>query len=209
MKKVFLVLIVVVTTSLVSAQKRKIVKSSSVTSTSSSFSSKGVGYNKGDFFVSGSFGYIAKDTGASKDGTFGFAPSLGYFIKDKIALGVSLGFKNTSSTPNGGSSSSVSEFGVGIFGRYYMKPSSQFSLFGQAGIEFASQNQSGGGNSLTRFGVAFKPGLNYFVSERFSLEATFGEVGFTNRSGGGGNSTTDFNFGLNLTQLGIGLNYKF
>ncbi len=206
MKKVILVLVVVVSTSLVNAQKRKTVQSSPSTS---SFSSRNMGYNKGDFFVSGSFGYVAKDNGVSKDGTFGFAPSLGYFIKEKIAIGASLGFKNTSTTPSGGSSSSVSEFGVGVFGRYYINPSSQFSLFGQAGLEFASQSQSGGGSSATRFGLALKPGLNYFVSDRFSLEATLGEVGFTSRSGGGGNSTTDFNFGLDLTQLGIGLNYKF
>jgi hypothetical protein len=176
--------------------------SSSSSSTSSSRSSNSSssaqeGFRQKDIFVSGSFGYTSsKDEGVSKSET-SILPSLGYFLKDNIALLGTIGFK---SRDNGGGSANT--FVIGAAARYYITPAAKFSLFGQAGIGFES------GDKTTVLTLGVSPGLNYFLNNHFSVEATVGEFGIVNTSGGGA-SNTDFNFGADLTKLGLGLNYKF
>jgi hypothetical protein len=173
--------------------------SSSITSSSRGSSSGQEGFRAGDIFISGSFGYVSKknDAGSTTSET-SILPSLGYFLKYNIALLGTIGFKNTD---NGGSSANT--FVIGAAARYYTTPAAKFSLFGQAGIGFESAKNS------TAFTIGVKPGLSYFLNNHFSVEATVGEFGIVNTSVDGGGSNTDFNFGADLTQLGIGLNYKF
>lgn len=200
MKKIILIL-AVLSISLLNAQKRK---------STPIYSSDGMGFNKGAFVASGLFGFVSKGTAAGKESTFGFQPSGGYFVTDNFTIGASLGFKTTSTTATDGTSASASEFGLGIFGRYYFKPETQFSLFLQGGFEFASSSQSVGGGNTTRFGFGFKPGISYFLNNHFVIDATVGQLGFTNTSfSGGGTSDTDFTFGFDFTQIGFGLGYKF
>jgi Outer membrane protein beta-barrel domain len=169
-----------------------------------------MGFRKGDILVSGLFGYSSKGQGDAKESTFGFVPSVGYFIGEKMAVGIAIGFKSTSSKPAIGDSTSNSAFLAGLFGRYYWTPKSQFSLFGQAGLEFASQSSGGGNGSVTTFGLGIKPGVSYFLSNHFNIDATFGQIGFSNTSGSsGGPSNTNFDFGFDLTQINFGLSYKF
>jgi opacity protein-like surface antigen len=163
----------------------------------SSSSSSSYGFDKSDWFISGSFGFKSTGTGGTNQNTFEIIPSVGYFVTDKIAIGGLLGYRKAA----------TDQILFGVFGRYYTKPKSQFSLFGQAGISVVSESNGGGGGSATNFGFALKPGLNYFVSNRFSLEATFGAIGFESKSNGG-TSNTDFEFGIDLTKIGFGLNYK-
>ncbi len=181
-------------------EKRSSSSSSSSSSRSSSGSSGQEGFRQGDIFVSGSFGYVSEknDAGASTSKT-SILPSLGYFLKDNIALVGTIGFESNDS----GAGSSQNVFVLGAAARYYTTPAAKFSLFGQAGIGFAS------GDDVTRFSIGVKPGLSYFLNNHFSVEATVGEFGIVNTSVDGGGSNTDFNFGADLTKLGIGLNYKF
>lgn len=179
-------------------------KPSSVSNSNSSY-----GFSKGDFIVTGAFGVKSSSVGGTSSTSFKILPSLGYFVSDKIAIGGTLGYEQNGSG-SGIGNTATNDFIVGLFGRYYMKPKSQFTFFGQGLLSFVSSSPQGGGNSASTFGLGFSPGLNYFVSNRFSLEATFGEIGFkTTSSGGGGSSNTGFNFGFDLTDIGFGLNYKF
>jgi Outer membrane protein beta-barrel domain len=172
--------------------------SSSSSSSTSSSSSAQEGFRQSDIFVSGSFGYTSsKDAGVSTSKT-SILPSLGYFIKDNIALVGTVGFESNDT----GVGSSTNSFVLGAAARYYMTPTSKFSLFGEAGIGFKS------GDNTTILTVGVSPGLNYFLNNHFSVEATVGEFGIVNTSGGGA-SNTDLNFGADLTKLGLGLNYKF
>jgi hypothetical protein len=172
--------------------------SKSKRSNSSSGSSGQEGFRQGDIFVSGSFGYVSNKVEDVSKSETSILPSLGYFIKDNIALLGTIGFK---STDNGGGSANT--FIIGAAARYYMTPAAKFSLFGQAGLGV------GIGDDVTQFTIGVKPGLNYFLNNHFSVEATVGEFGIVNTSVDGGGSNTDFNFGADLTKLGLGLNYKF
>jgi Outer membrane protein beta-barrel domain len=226
MKKSILILASILTFANSFAQKRKTTTTrKSVATESSSSSNSGsssqstsyrsssssqLGFEKGDIFVTGTFGYASKSNGATSEGTFAIQPGVGYFIKDNIAIGATIGFVNSSSKPvGGGSSASNSEFGIGLMARYYTTPASQFSLFAQGAFEFKSQSFDGGG-STTGFGINAKPGINYFVSPHFSLEATIGEIGFSSlKAKDATDANNDFNFGFNLREIMLGLNYKF
>lgn len=175
-------------------------RSSSSSSSSSSRSSNSgqEGFRQGDIFVSGSFGYVSKkDLGVSTSST-SIRPSIGYFLKENIALVGTIGFESKDT----GVGSAANVFVLGAAARYYMTPASKFSLFGQGGIEFQS------GKDLTIFSLGVKPGLSYFLNNHFAVEATVGEFGIVNTSVSG-NSNTDFNFGADLSNLGLGLIYKF
>jgi hypothetical protein len=225
MKKSILIFVSILTFANSFAQKRKTTtarKSSATESSSSSNSgpsqstsyrsgsSSQLGFKKGDIFVTGTFGYVSKSNGGTSEGTFAIKPGVGYFINDKLAVGGTIGFQNTSTKPSGGgSSASTSEFGIGLMARYYTTPASQFSLFAEGGFEFTSQSADGGGGG-TGFGLSAKPGINYFVSPHFSLEATVGEIGFSSsKAKGATESNNDFNFGFNFREIMLGLNYKF
>jgi hypothetical protein len=162
--------------------------SSSNRSSTASSGSTQEGFRQGDIFVSGSFGYNS----ASENTTI--LPRLGYFLKENIALVGTIGLVDDD---NG------ERFVIGAAARYYTTPAAKFSLFGQAGIGFES------GDEVTILSIGIQPGLSYFLNNHFSVEATVGEFGIVNTSIDGGGSDTDFNFGANLSQIGLGLNYKF
>ncbi len=171
---------------------------SSSSSSSRSSSSGQEGFRKDDLFISGAFGYVSKKDGALSTSSTSLRPSLGYFIKDNIALVGTIGFESKDT----GVGSAANVFVLGAAARYYMTPASKFSLFGQGGIEFQS------GKAVTIFSLGVKPGLSYFLNNHFAVEATVGEFGIVNTSVSG-TSNTDFNFGADLSNLGLGLIYKF
>ena len=213
MKKFLFIVLVFAFTQLSVAQKKitteTVTPATNTTSKTSSSTSKpsqsdGEGFNQGDWFVSGKFGYVSKKNNSNvSTSTLAILPSLGYFLKENLALVGTIGIENSSS--GGGTSSNT--FVIGAAARYYMTPASKFSLFGQGGIEF----QSNDGGTVIELGV--KPGLNYFIAKNFSLEATFGNVGIVNTSPKVGDGSTDFQFGIDLSNItstfGLALNYRF
>jgi len=61
------------------------------------------------------------------------------------------------------------------------------------------------------FGVTVKPGLDYFLNKNWTIEATIGEFGYNTRKYDidGAKSVDNFNFGLNLSSVTIGVKYVF
>ncbi len=191
------------------AQKKKGTQTSTTTTSSEVKSSKssGMGFDSGDFVISGSFG-VNSSSGTT---TFKILPSAAYFIKDNMAIVGSIGYEQgagSNSAPisitglTAGSDDIIIAAGL----RLFKNPKSQFSLFAQGLIEFRSQS-FGGGGSGTQFGIVFNPGINYFVSNSFSIEATFGEVGFRSTSSGG-SSSSGVELGIDMRNIGFGLTYK-
>ena len=157
----------------------------------------GEGFNNGDWVISGKLGYANKSVAGVSGSELAVLPSVGYFLKDNLALVGTLGIENTS---GGGTSSNTLVVGAAV--RLYMTPGSKFSLFGQGGILFKKPENT------SEFEISVKPGFNYFVAKNFSIESTFGSIGIVNTSAGG-TSNTDFNFGINMSEIGLGLNYRF
>jgi outer membrane protein W len=59
------------------------------------------------------------------------------------------------------------------------------------------------------FGVAVKPGLDYFLNKNWTIEATIGEFGYSNFKYKNAKSVDNYNFGLDLASVGIGVKYVF
>ena len=180
------------------------------------------GFSTGDVFISGSVGFGSEKTGDFKTNEFNFSPRAAYFVNDNISLGLALGYNNSKQDQSFGEVT-TNTFEIGAFGRYYFMPASQFSLFTQLGVNYAttkSEVNSFNFNKANGFNVEFAPGISYFVSEHFALEASFGVLSYTTvKPDGtqfdgtneyeGRDSTNTFEFGLDMSDINFGLLYKF
>lgn len=174
------------------------------------------GFAKGDVFVSGAltFGSDSKVTNYKQD-NFVFAPSIGYFVSENIALGVNLnvGSGNVQATSASGTNK-TSTFAAGLAGRYYFTPASQFTLFAELGAAFGGVKSTpaiGTASKVNSFGVAFTPGLNYFVSKNFSLETKIAVLSYVSAKGDwtGAENASSVRFGVDWSAVSFGVNYKF
>ncbi|WP_185288619.1 outer membrane protein [Chryseobacterium lactis] len=103
---------------------------------------------KGDWVISGNTGMGFNNTTATvkvggnsvdgpKENSFSIVPSVGYFIIDKLAVGIDLGYVNTTTKFQGAKNTS-STFSVMPTATYYFTNSSKFVPFLGAGIGYAS-----------------------------------------------------------------------
>jgi len=162
------------------------------------------GFSKGDTFISGAFGIGSEKTGDSKSNEFVLVPSVGYLVSDNIAIGGKLGFGSSKENDV-----KDNAFTVGAFGRYYFTPASQFSVFGQAGLDFT--NHKSGDFKSNEIGVNVGLGLSYFLSNHFAIEATWAGLGYSanNNGGHGAEKTNSFGLATDLTDVRFGVVYKF
>ncbi len=180
----------------------------------------GEGFAKGDVFVSGSVRLNSEKTGDFKENFFEFAPKVGYFVTENIAVGASLGF-NSLKLDNGVNDATNSGTSFGAFGRYYFTPASKFSLFAELGVDYTALNEEFDAEDGSVYAQSYKPnelgfglgaGLNYFVSSNFSLEAGVAVLGYSSNDNGGGagvDKTNTFSFGGDWRAVSFGVNYKF
>ena len=135
------------------------------------------------------------NTGFSLDLT----PKIGYFIKNDFALGpeVIIGL-------NTNSGSTVFNYGVGGFGRYFLTSTSETQVvrgsrwFVEANAGLTGSNvkiKDSSSSNTNGLGIGFGPGLSYFVTNRIALEGLLKY----NLGVGFGNATT-----TNRLNLGIG-----
>lgn len=123
-------------------------------------------------------------------------PKMGWFIKDDIAIGgeVNLGLST-------GNSMTDFNYGIGAFGRYYIKDKeiemssrTRWFLEANAGINGVNTKSGGMSTNTNGLGLGFGPGLAYFITPNVGLEALLKydlTVGF-------GSSTTAHRVGVNL-----------
>lgn len=173
------------------------------------------GFSKGDTFITGSVGYSNSKQGDFKSNTFTFAPSVGYFVSDNIALNAGLLFGSSNSDNSALLTNDQTIFGGNLGAMYYFTPEEQFSFFLslQASYQTNKVEQSSLPDDIriNSFGATFSPGINYFVSENFSLNASLGAISyFSNNSDDAAISDFDqFGFNLDLSNIGLGLTYRF
>lgn len=161
------------------------------------------GFAKGDAFISGALTVGSVKTGDDKTTTFEIEPKVGYFVTENIAIGGKLGYKSIKDLSDA--------FKVGAFGRYYLAPASQFSVFGQAGLDYSNIKDKVTDAKANEFGVNVGLGLSYFLSNHFAIEVVWAGLGYSvNDNGGdGAKKTNTFNFGSDLRAVQFGVVYKF
>jgi hypothetical protein len=191
----------------------------------------GHGFNRGDFFVSGTMSYNNSNNrdnlGSTKKGNrLVIEPEIGFFIHPNIAMGTRLSvFTNTSKNSN---SNEVEEsgYGVGVFGKYFFTPKKRFSIYGELSAmyrtseieqKFTLQNQIETRKSENKgYNIAISPGMQFFVSEKLALTSRIGSISYNssdneNISPNGGKSTSDvknFSINLGLDSIYFGLLYR-
>ena len=169
------------------------------------------GFAKGDLFLSGAVSIGSESTGDDKSTGFTIEPKVGYFISDNIAIGGKLGYTSYKAEDTFGDTADNAGFTVGAFGRYYMTPASQFSLFGEFGVDYTSWDNKLADAQSSEFGLGLGLGLSYFVSSNFAIEATWAGLGYTtnDNGGNGADATNTFGLGADMRAISFGVNYKF
>ena len=123
-----------------------------------------------------------------KDGTTNhmtILPMAGYFLSDRIALGLRLGVDDLVDKTPGGSPDKVSTvtFVINPFARYYL-------ISGTGGLFVEASMNTGIGSTknyyatntntenVTDFSLGVSPGVYYYITGRLAIEAKFGWLGF-------------------------------
>lgn len=167
------------------------------------------GFSKGSLFLTGSIGFSALSQDKLTSNEVSFIPKAATFITSHIAAGVSLGWGQRSSSEDTLKTVNETKFNAGLFARYYFTPASQFSLFGEFGVDFADNQDKLGKKTTQQIGVGISPGINYFLSDRFSMEATIGRISYSRTTTKVNNQSqpASSSFGLNvsLTSINLGL----
>ena len=161
------------------------------------------GFGEGDVFVEGSLGFNStnnKNTDTKLNG-FNFTPKVGYFLNDDLAIGGQLDFGTAKTSTSGTDTAKSSDFGVGVFGRYYFLDLGQrFKTYTELGVGYNTANNKLPTSVKTNtFGASLDLGLNYFVKENIAL--TFGldnVLGYSSSKVdvSGAKATNNFNFGV-------------
>jgi len=164
------------------------------------------GFSKGNVFISGALSVDSHKTGDAKANEFIIEPRVGYFVSENIAIGAKLGFGS-----NKVGDDKTNSFTAGAFGRYYFTPASQFSVYGQAGVDFTNYKYKPGNGKENEVGANVGLGLSYFLSSHFAIEATWLGLGYSvgNNGGHGADKTNNFSFGTDLRDVSFGVVYKF
>ncbi|GGH77011.1 porin family protein [Phaeocystidibacter marisrubri] len=179
-------------------------------------------WNEGSIMATGNLGFstggTAEDDGTSStdifsNSAFNIGITGGYFIQDNLAVGIGLGYANTSVTVEPiETETTTSMLTYGLFGRYYVPYNDKFSMYGQLSIGFGSGGQTITDNindataetDMSALNAGLGVGLTYFVNDMFFLDASYGFLGYssstTTEDPGGNNElkTTTSNFGLDL-----------
>jgi hypothetical protein len=166
----------------------------------------GMGFAKGDVYVTGSLSSKSSSISGSDTATE-FAPSVGYFLTDNISL--EAGF---STAKNGDVKSNL--FGLGA--AYNFNAKNQFS----SRINLSLATGSGtelvdlGGMTPTAFdykatALSLGYGIRYFVSSHFSLTADVAALNYTSVTLDGMDAESTTELGLNMSNISLGLTYKF
>ncbi len=152
-------------------------------------------------FVTGFYSYKTEDS--DRNSVYGIAPEVGYFLSDKMAVGLNIGYNYSRTKPENGDAFGTSFFGVNPYVRYYAFKMEKLSLYVQGGIFFATINPHDA-SSTNAYGIGIKPGIAYQLSNRFAINATFGNLGYANYDG-----DNEYGLTLNGNSLGFGLTYSF
>ncbi|WP_415327467.1 outer membrane protein [Chryseobacterium sp. MMS23-Vi53] len=156
---------------------------------------------KGDWVISGDTGLgfnnvstTIKVGDQSVDGpkvnTFSISPSVGYFVIDKLAVGIELGYMNTT-TKYQGLKSTTSSFSGMPTATYYFANSTKFVPFLGAGIGYASVKNTDEANVMgtvvknetTTDGLAWKVkgGVTYMATQSLGLNLGISYDQFSNK----------------------------
>lgn len=186
---------------------------------------------KGDWVISGNTGMgfnnstttekvEGKSTESPKVNTFSITPSVGYFVIDKLAVGIDLGYVNTT-TKYDGAKFTNSRFSVMPTATYYFTNSSKLVPFLGAGIGYASNKEktsfSGMRNGtfdpllvqdteITKGGLAWKVrgGVTYMVTQSLGINLGVSYDQFSSKE-----TIMNKEFKTNINTFGVNVGFSY
>lgn len=142
---------------------------------------------KGDMMFGSNITNLRLGLGSDANTSFTLNPKVGYFVMDRLVVGVDLllGIDKVSGVDGVGIN-----YGAGAFGRYYIsdsniEPFKRWKWFLEGTAAFKGFNHTEGGNSTNGLGLGFGPGVAYFITPNIGLEALVkydGIIGFGSAS---------------------------
>ncbi|MGY3088386.1 hypothetical protein ACVWYF_001419 [Hymenobacter sp. UYAg731] len=192
----------------------------------------------GTVSLGGNVGYSRRTTNAQVTGTnlsseyvasqFQIAPSLGYFVADNLAIGLSLGYSATKNTYTSNFANSLSDldpsttFRGGAYVQYYKMLTDQFGLVGTLGggyqynrniIVYGPAGNMGSVETKQKgYYANLTPGIIYFPIPKLGISATVGSLAYSRLKEtptSGEPVSTEFSAGFGLSQLQFGGTYYF
>ena len=171
------------------------------------------GFENGNVILEGSIGAHTNDnqTNQIKQSTFNLSPQIGYFVSDKAAIGVQVGYNESKETSYAGPNDMYTkgnQLRLGVFSRYYLlEVGSRFKAFGEAALGYTT---SGGemSNGVTTvqldksngFNVNAGLGAHFFLTEKIAVGYKFADLIAFNSSklnSSGAKPTNSFRVNLN------------
>jgi hypothetical protein len=194
----------------------------------------------GTIAIGGSLGYNSSSneqeyklgsntyTNESTTSQFRFAPAVGYFLADNLAIGLNLGYTATSykvtntgpGSTNPNALDANTSLRVGPYVQYYKMLSDQFGVLGTLGAGYQSRftpSYSGGtANTVIEtkqngFYAGLTPGVIFFPVPKFGISASIGSLGYdrvtekrSDDSDGEARSSSNFGASFGFDQLMFG-----
>ena len=157
-------------------------------------------------------GFMMDKEGDAKTSVFGIAPEAGYFVSDKLSVGLGVGFNLTSEKANSDADAvKTTAFGVNPYVRYFLISKGNFGFYLQGGLSYVSSKLDvDGADAYNIFYVGINPGVSYKLTDNFGINASFGNLGYTDFGKNDADESVS-NFGLNvdMTSLRFGLFWAF
>lgn len=159
---------------------------------------------RGNVLMGGNIANLSLGLDNSKVFSFDLTPKAAWFIEDNLALG---GYANLgiSTAKN---SNTVTRYGVGLLGRYYMGNDVEVlrhgRFFGEVTAGFGGINVSNGGGNTNGINLGIGPGFAYFVTPSIGLETLLKYNGLAGFGNAGYQSTLTLSVGLQVYLPGKG-----
>lgn len=125
--------------------------------------------------------------------TFNVYIPVGYFLTDRVALGISPGYYSQKSEYtyiiNGEDHTNeykTNRFNIGVFGRHYTKLVDRLNFFAELSLSYGTGKQTSNlddsdevVNNLTSFGFIAKPGLSFSLTDKMFIELGIGNINYS------------------------------
>jgi hypothetical protein len=156
----------------------------------------------------------------SRTFNFSLAPRIGYFVHDRIAIGMGLGYGRTMNR-SGENREQLTIYSGGPFARVYHMVSERAGFFGQGSLGYSARQarqRTDGGDwrkspvSSNEFSLNVFPGFTYFVHNKLGAELALGGLYYAvsntrNTDQNTTNRTSGLGFNISLSGITFGLNY--
>lgn len=182
---------------------------------------EGFGFNTGDVIVEGNLGWSSSNDKNidRKENAFNINPKVGYFVNDKFAVGVDLGFGTNKTEVAGNETEKINTFDAGLFGRYYfLDLGARFKTYGEVGFGYNNVKRELLGSSEIKadgFKSNLGLGINYFLTNKMAINFALTDIiSYNSVKVDGGKSVSEFNGKINVFDnffdtATFGLTYKF